>query len=168
LSYINTALSQSAFRIYKCYIIIFYSIYKMVSTITTLGTPWVECAGVGHKFKKKSLYCYMLMLHKSANFLKIRSFQVNRLMSNLQSHGGNMDTGQFYLLRVLALNGFNVFINYVCMTPPISLLADITILQRLFQNIRPVNSPGATGRLPVLTFFSRSPGIKIFSPGCLF
>ena len=45
----------------------------------------------------------MLMLHKSANFLKIRSFQVNRLMSNLQSHGGNMDTGQFYLLRVLAI-----------------------------------------------------------------
>ena len=35
-------------------------------------------------------------------------------------------------------------------------------------NCRPVNSPGAAGRLPVLTFFSRSPGIKIFSPGCLF
>ena len=33
---------------------------------------------------------------------------------------------------------------------------------------RPVNSPGAAGRLPVLTFFSQSPGIKIFSPGCLF
>ena len=33
LSYINTALSQSAFRIYKCYIIIFYIIlfYRLKS-----------------------------------------------------------------------------------------------------------------------------------------
>jgi hypothetical protein len=30
-----------------------------------------------------------------------------------------------------------------------------------FQHVcRPANSPGAAGRLPVLTFFSRSPGIK--------
>ena len=32
---------------------------------------------------------------------------------------------------------------------------------------RPVNSPGTAGRLPVLTLFSRSPGLNVFSPGCL-
>jgi carbonic anhydrase len=42
------------------------------------------------------------------------------------------------------------------------------ILLYILKTDRSVNSPGAAGRLPVLTFFSRSPGIKIFSPGCLF
>ena len=32
--------------------------------------------------------------------------------------------------------------------------------------LRPVNSPGAAGRLPVLIHFSRSPDMKVFSPGC--
>jgi hypothetical protein len=58
LSYINKALSQSAFRIYKCYIIIYYIIsYHIISLKSRVDITQYQHGNVG---KFLSLYFFVL------------------------------------------------------------------------------------------------------------